>query len=452
MSATSDDLSGGKPTRTIKVDYLARVEGEGALYVKIRGGAVSDVQLRIFEPPRFFEAFLRGRAYTEAPDITARICGICPVAYQLGAAHAMEDACGVAVDGPLRLLRRLIYCGEWIESHALHVYMLHAPDFLGYQDAIQLAKDHPEVVRRGLELKKIGNEVMTLLGGREVHPINLRVGGFYRVPTKAELAPLAERLKWAREAAYETLRFTSTLAFPAFEQDYTFVALRHPDEYAILDGRLVSNRGLDIPIARFEDHFAETHVPHSTSLHAELKDGGSGGAPDGMPGGAYMVGPMARFNLNFDRLSPLAQEAAREVGLAVPCRNPFRSIQVRSLEVLYACDEALRLIDAYEPPARPFVDVPPRAGTGVGCTEAPRGICWHRYRIDDAGTIRDARIVPPTSQNQKVIEDDLREIVAAQLDLPEDMLQWTCEQAVRNYDPCISCSCHYLKLHLERTA
>lgn len=194
------------PTKTIKVDYLARVEGEGGLYVKVKDRTVTDVQLKIFEPPRFFEAFLRGRRFTEAPDITARICGICPVAYQMSAIHAMEQACGVTIDGPLRTLRRLLYCGEWIESHVLHIYMLHAPDFLGYAGAVQMAKDFPDIVQRGLQLKKAGNAIVALVGGREVHPINVKVGGFYRVPTRQELAPLAERLKWAREAALETVR------------------------------------------------------------------------------------------------------------------------------------------------------------------------------------------------------------------------------------------------------
>ncbi len=436
MNAPTDN----RRTRTIKVDYLARVEGEGALFVKISNGKVKDVRLQIFEPPRFFEAFLRGRKYTEVPDITARICGICPIAYQMGASLAVEDACGVRVNGSIGDLRRLIYCGEWIESHVLHVYMLHAPDFLGYQDAIQLARDHPEVVQKGLALKKVGNDLMTLLGGREIHPINPRVGGFYRAPTVAELEPMAQALRWARDAAYDTLRLTATLPFPDFEQDYTFVALRDEEDYAIEKGRLVSNRGLDVPIDRFEQHFEETHVAHSTSLHASLLDGEP-----------YMVGPLARFNLNFEQLSPAALDAARDVGLEPPCLNPFKSIMVRSLETFYACDEALRLIEGYTPPPRPYVDVPPKAGTGYGCTEAPRGICWHSYTLDDEGIIRGARIVPPTSQNQKVIESDMRRFVEANLDMDEETLQWTCEQGIRNYDPCISCSCHFLKLHLDRS-
>jgi coenzyme F420-reducing hydrogenase alpha subunit len=426
-------------SKTIQVDYLARVEGEGGLHVKITGDAVTDVKLRIFEPPRFFEALLRGRAYSEAPDITARICGICPVAYQMSSVHAMEDAFGVRVEGQLRALRRLLYCGEWIESHVLHIYMLHAPDFLGYQDAIQLAKDYPEVVRRGLALKKAGNDLMSVIGGREVHPINVHVGGFYRVPTRQELADITERLRWARDAALETVRLVATFPFPRFEQDYEFVALQHPDEYPLNEGRIVSNKGLDIAVREYEDHFAEEHVAHSNALQSALK-----------ARGAYLAGPLARYNLNFDRLSPLAQEAAREAGLGRVCRNPFQSIIVRAVETVYACDEALRILDAYERPATPAVPVTPRAGIGYGCTEAPRGLLYHRYEIDERGLIVNAKIVPPTSQNQKMIELDLARFVREHMDLDPEELCWRCEQAVRNYDPCISCATHFLKLTVER--
>lgn len=427
------------PSRTIKVDYLARVEGEGALYVRIKNRTVADVKLKIFEPPRFFEALLRGRQFTEAPDITARICGICPIAYQMSAVHAMEQACGVRVDGPLRALRRLLYCGEWIESHTLHVYMLHAPDFLGYESAIHMATDHPEIVQRGLQLKKAGNEILTLLGGREVHPINVRVGGFYHVPSKRELAPLAERLKWAREAALATVQWVAGFSFPDFTRDYEFVALRHPDEYPFNEGRLVSNKGLDIAVTAYDEHFVEEQVPYSNALHSRRKGGG-----------AYFAGPLARYNLNFDKLSPIAQEAARQAGLGPVCQNPFQSIIVRSVEILYACDEALRLIEAYEMPDAPAVAVTPRPATGYGCTEAPRGLLYHRYRIDAQGQILDAKIVPPTSQNQKTIEEDLYALIPPYLDAPQHALTWRCEQAIRNYDPCISCATHFLHLTLER--
>jgi len=425
--------------KSFKVDLLARVEGEGGFGIKIKDQSVKEVKLNIFEPPRFFEAFLRGRKFSEAPDITARICGICPVAYQMSACHAVEDAFGVHPEGAIRELRRLLYCGEWIESHALHIYMLHAPDFLGYEDVIQMAKDHADTVQRGLRLKKIGNAIMTLLGGREIHPINVRVGGFYRVPTRTQLQTLEEDLKWARDAALETARWVATFTFPDFQRDYEFVALRHPREYALNEGRLVSNKGLDIAISEYEQHFAEEHVQRSNALHSAINERG-----------AYFVGPLARYNLNFEMLSPLAQGAAREAGLKRECRNPFQGILVRAVETVYACDEALRIIADYEMPAKPYLEVTPRVDTGYGCTEAPRGILYHKYRFDERGVILSAKIVPPTAQNLKTIEDDLAAFVSTRLHLPNDRLEWQCEQAIRNYDPCISCATHFLKVRIER--
>ena len=425
--------------KVIKVNALARVEGEGSLHIRIRDGELQDVKFGIFEPPRFFEAFLRGRRFEEAPDITARICGICPVAYQMSAVHAIENAFGIHVQGPLRDLRRLLYCGEWIESHALHIYMLHAPDFLGFPDAIQMAKDHPDAVKRGLELKKIGNEIVRLIGGREIHPLNVRVGGFYRVPRKSELQPLAESLKRGRDLAKQTVEWTGSFSFPDFERDYEFVALRHPEEYPMNEGRLVSSEGLDIPVQEYEKYFTEEHVKHSNALRGAKQDGG-----------IYFVGPLARYSLNFDRFPQSVQDAARSAGLENVCRNPFKSIIVRAVETLYACEEALRLMESYEPPERPAVEVKPQKGRGYGCTEAPRGILYHSYEIDDEGIIRNVRIVPPTSQNQKMIEMDLRQFIPSRLALPEETLTLQCEQAIRNYDPCISCATHFLKLDIER--
>ena len=425
--------------RTIKVDCLARVEGEGALRIRLRGDQVQDVRLEIFEPPRLFEAFLRGRHFSEAADITARICGICPIAYQMSAVHALERALGVTIDPAVRALRRLFYCGEWIESHALHVFLLHAPDFLGYQDALEMARDHRALVEQALRIKKTGNRLVALMGGREIHPVSAAVGGFYRVPAKRELATLVEDLKWARDAALSAARRVAGFEFPDFEQDYECVALSHPDEYPFNEGRLVSSRGLDIDPAEFEDHFVERQVPYSNALHAQLRQRAS-----------YLVGPVARFNLNFSKLPEAARQAAEDCGLRAPCRNPFRSIVVRAIEIVFACEEALRLIAAYEPPAKPRVEVSPRAGSGAAITEAPRGILYHRYEVDERGLIRAAKIIPPTSQNQKTIEEDLRRLAPQLLALSEEEMTWRCEQAVRNYDPCISCATHFLKLNLER--
>jgi coenzyme F420-reducing hydrogenase alpha subunit len=432
-------MASEKRTKTIRTDTLARVEGEGAMRVRIEAGRVTEVALDIYEPPRFFEAFLRGRDFAEAIDITSRICGICPVAYQMSAVTAMESLCGVDVGGQLRALRRLLYCGEWIESHALHIFMLHAPDFLGYAGAVEMAQDHPTIVADALKLKKAGNEVMRVVGGREVHPINLRVGGLHRAPRKAELATLVEGLERAREIALAAVTLTGGLDFPDYEQDFEMVALAQPGEYPINRGRIVSDRGLDIPAAEYRDHFVESHVEWSHALHSQRTDGST-----------YVVGPLARFATSFDALTPLAREAAAGVGLRPPERNPFRSIVVRAVELVDAVDEALELIAAYEEPDAPAVEVIPRAGVGHGVSEAPRGLLYHRYEIDDEGTILDAVIVPPTSQNQTAIEADLRGVVERSLELPDAELSVRCEQTIRNYDPCISCATHFLKLDIER--
>jgi len=426
-------------SHTIKVDYLARVEGEGALYVKLKGDQVTDVKFKIFEPPRLFEAFLRGRHFSEVPDITSRICGICPIAYQMSSVHAIERALGVTIDPAVRLLRRLFYCGEWIESHALHVFMLHAPDFLGYPDVIQMARDHREVVEQALRLKKIGNAIVTLIGAREIHPLSVAVGGFYKVPTENELRVLTDDLKWALDASLAATRLVAGFDFPEFDEDYEFVALSHPDEYPYNEGRLISNKGLDIDVSAYEEHFLEQHVKHSNALQSVHRGHGS-----------YLVGPLARFNLNFDRLPDVAQQVARECGLTVPCRNPFRGIVVRAVELVFACWEALRIIEEYRQPAAPRVEVPVHAGKGCAITEAPRGILYHRYEIDNQGLIRFAKIVPPTSQNQKRIEDDLWHFVPQLAHRDPEEVTWKCEQAIRNYDPCISCATHFLKLHVER--
>jgi sulfhydrogenase subunit alpha len=426
--------------RTLLAAGLARVEGEGAMYVRVSSGQVEEVRLDIYEPPRFFEAFLRGRSFTEPPDITARICGICPVAYQASACQAIEAVCGISVTGPLADLRRLLYCGEWISSHALHVYMLHAPDFLGYPGAVELAREHRAIVERGLALRHAGTSIMDLLGGRSVHPVNVRIGGFYRVPSAGELAPLVPQLRAALGLALETVRWVAGFDFPDFSCDHELLALTQPGVYPIERGTLASSGGLKFTAADFEQHVIEEQVPHSTALHARLAG----------RGGTYLTGPLARYSLNSQWLPPLAAQAARAAGLGPDCRNPFQSIVVRSVEMVCAIEEALRLIDGYQQPDRPCEQASPRAGTGHGVTEAPRGLLYNRYELDQDGIVLSARIVPPTSQNQAAIQADLRDFVQARLNLDDDRLTRACEQAIRNYDPCISCATHFLRLRLDR--
>ena len=426
-------------TRTIQVEALARVEGEGRYKVRLEGDKVVHSEFSIFEPPRYFEGLLRGRSFRDAPDITSRICGICPMAYVMSASQAMEAALGWQIPQPISDLRRLIYCGEWIQSHVLHTHMLHAPDFLGLQDSIELARANRGLVENCLAAKKTGNRLMEVIGGRSVHPVNTRVGGFYSAPSAEAVHALLPELERGEAFSIAALDAFAGFDFPDLEVDYLFVALRHDSDYPITEGRIVSSAGLDIDVTAFADHFEERQVPHSNAFQAVTVDGRP-----------FLVGPLSRFNLNADRLPADLLALAERAGLVPGCRNPFKSLLARQVETIYAFREAARLVAAYRPPEPSFIDAPLRAGIGHGITEAPRGTCYHRYEVAEDGAIVTATIVPPTSQNQRQIELDLISTVERFHELDDDDLQWRCEQAIRNYDPCISCATHFLRLDIER--
>ena len=402
--------------RTVRLESMTRVEGEAGLRIEVRDGQLQDVRLDIYEPPRMFEAFLRGRSLREVPDITARICGICPVAYQMSSAQAIESALEITPGPEIQALRRLLYCAEWMQSHALHIYLLQAPDFFGMESAVALAAKQPDLVRRGLELKKIGNELMELIGGRSVHPVSVCVGGFWKVPRRNELLALRGRLEWALQASLETVKFVSSLKLPEFNADYECVALSHPREYAMNAGHIISSAGLDIPVREFEQVFLEMHVAHSTALHSVRSERGS----------SYLVGPLSRINL-------------------------YAGIVARAVELVMVCEESLRLIDTYREPDPPSLPYTVRAAEGCAATEAPRGLLYHRYRISDQGIVQIAKIVPPTSQNCRRIEDDLRLLIPGILERTDAEIVDACEKLVRNYDPCISCSTHAVKIRMNRS-
>jgi len=431
---TSNDL--------IEVPILTRVEGEGGVTIRLCDGAIDKVELNIYEPPRLFEALLRGRPLEETPDITARICGICPVAYQMSSVHAMESALGIQITPNIRQLRRLLYCGEWIESHALHIHLLHAPDFFGAASGIALAQRFPDEIKRGLQLKKFGNRMLEVVGGRAIHPINVRVGGFHRLPNAQEMASLIPHFEWGVQAAIETTRWVATFSFPDFEQPYEYVSLSHPDEYPMNEGDIVSSTGLKIPVTQYNQKFVEEHVSHSTALHAVRRAERT----------SYFLGPLARLNLNRDRLSPSARNLADEVGLPADCRNPFKNIVARGLELVHAYEEALAILRDYDPSGIAHVDYRYREGCGCAATEAPRGLLYHEYTIDAAGKNVSGRIIPPTSQNQRQIERDLMEYLTSHLQAgsSREELAIDCERLVRTYDPCISCSTHFLKVRWEQ--
>ena len=426
-------------TRTIEVPALARVEGEGGLYIGVKNGEVAEIRLNIYEPPRFFEAFLRGRSLEEVPDITARICGICPVAYQMSAVYALEKALGVEITPGIRALRRLMYCAEYIESHALHIHLLQAPDLLGHESALTMAKDAPEVVKRALRLKKIGNSLLSAIGGRSVHPVNVCVGGFYRWPSVACIKGLLPDLEWGLHASIEVTRWAATLTYPELEGDYECVALHHPGEYGIIEGDVWSSSGRNLPVDQFEGAYLEEHVAHSNALHSRTVEGKP-----------YLVGPLARLNLNADQMNATARRLVDELGLELPIRNPYKSLIARAIELVQVYDEAVKLVSDYAPREASCIDVKPVAGEGRAATEAPRGLLYHSNRVDEQGLVRAAQIVPPTAQNLARIEADLRHMAPQVIGLPRDEASLICEHLVRAYDPCISCATHFLKLKIDR--
>ncbi len=425
---------------TINVPVLARVEGEGALDLTISNGEIDELRLRIFEPPRYFEKFAQGRDYFEVPDLVARICGICPVAYQMSAVHALESILNLEVTPWIRTMRRLLYCGEWIESHNLHIHLLAAPDFLGYSSAPELAKDYPEVVKRGVYLQELGNQIIKMLGGRSVHPVGVRVGGFHQAPSIQQAKTLLQQLEQALPQVEQLVEWTASLNLPDNRQDFNYVSVKHPTEYPMNEGNIVSSTGLDIPISEYDNHFKEFQVPHSTALHSLL---------DGKP---YLLGPLARVNLNFALLSDPVKANLAKTCIQFPSHNMFHSIVARAAEVHYAFLEAIRILRDYKPSDTAYIPVEKtQVGVGFGCTEAPRGMLWHRWELDAQGRVIATQIVPPTSQNQAQIEQDLRfSLQQKGLDTEPNDLRLYAETVIRNYDPCISCATHFLKLTITQ--
>lgn len=431
----------------IHVPVLARVEGEGALDLEIEDGRIRQLQLRIYEPPRLFEKLIEGRSFREVPDMVARICGICPVAYQMSAVQAIERAFGVQPDTWVEDMRRVLYCGEWIQSHALHIHLLAAPDFLGFDSAVTMAAAHPEVLRRGLRLQDLGNRIIALYGGRSVHPVGVRVGGFHRAPSASEAAALQHALEEGQDDAMALLDWALTLPLLQRQETFVSVSLCHDSEYPLAHGVLAAGPRLRLDADQYLDYFCEMQVSHSTALHSALYPQGL----DEGEGQEYLVGPLARLNHNFVHLPDPVRVRLQQSGFAAPSRNMFHSLVARAAEIALALSEALRILQRYEVPRRPFNDVHPRAGTGAAFTEAPRGILWHRYELDGNGIVRKAQIVPPTSQNQRRIESDLRgSLETFGLDRPDQELRRHAETVIRNYDPCISCATHFLQLRVRR--
>ena len=421
----------------IHVPALARVEGEGALDLEVKGGQIQTLHLRIFEPPRFFEKFLEGRLAEEIPDIVARICGICPVAYQMSGVLAIEQAFGIAVTPWVETMRRLLYAGEWIESHALHIHLLALPDFLGAESAFDLAKTHPEVLKRGVTLQGIGNAIVAFLGGRSVHPVGVAVGGFHKAPTKKEAQALLTKIEDAIPLAEALLAFVASLDLPRREETFTSLAVHHADRYGVMGRTLLASGGFAFDVDDIEQHIQEYQVPHSTAFYASFL------------GEPFLVGPLARLNVNYEQLPAPVKDALQKQGLRFPSQNLFHAIHARAAEIFYALLEARDILQNYEPD-KPKAAYTPKAGIGFGASEAPRGLLWHRYTFDEEGRVKNAKIVPPTSQNQAMIEKDLfNSLNDFGFDKDKDAIRLYAESIIRNYDPCISCATHFLQVNMK---
>ncbi len=419
----------------IEVHHVTRVEGHGNIVVNAKNGVLEECRLDIVETPRFFEAMLRGRPYTQSSHITSRICGICAVGHATASLRATENALGIGLSEQTVLLRKLIFHGEILDSHVLHVYMLVAPDLLGVGSVIPLVQIAPEAVLRALRMKKLAGDLCAAIGGRHTHPIAMAVGGFTHFPAVEELKALRARLVDARADVDETVKLAKTLPWPQFNRDTEYVALRKEDEYAFIDGTITTTDGGKYPIKDYRKVTNERMLEHSTAKQCAHKRE------------SYMVGALARFNVNYDKLRPRAKAAADELGLHPICTNSFLNTAAQVVEIAHCVEDAIGIIDelvdrGIKPePLPPF---PGKGGDGAGSCEVPRGILFHNYQIGDDGRVTGANCIIPTGQNLANVEADMRALVPQILDRPQDEIRQMMEMLVRAYDPCISCSVHFL--------
>ncbi len=413
-------------TRSIS-DSSLRVENEPSLYLRIAGDRVEHVELNLPEPSRLFASDLIGKDSREAPAAIEGLWGKCPVSYQIPACEALEAAMGVEVTPGIRRLRRLLYCGEWIERHALHVYLL-APDFFGER----LAAAGREAVGRCLRLQRVGQALVAALSVAARHPINIAVGGFQQAPRASQLADLRPEVEWALGASVEVLRFVSQLDLPGLDVEYLdteMVCLHHPELYPMNEGHVISSRGLVVPPSQFEPHFSRLDAGRDAVIRGPW-----------IPREAsYLVGPLARVNMSLHQLSPTALREAAGCGVSWPSGNIFHDLVARALELIHACEEAIAIIDCYQSDLPiPRVDVEPRAGRGCYAAEVPDGLAYHCYQVDSQGLIADARIVSPGAQNRKQAEQDLRAYLPKLGQCGAAEATRRCEQLVRNYHPALS--------------
>ncbi|NPV47577.1 MAG: Ni/Fe hydrogenase subunit alpha [Armatimonadetes bacterium] len=421
----------------INVHDITRVEGHGNIVLDVQAGEIKELKLEISESPRFYEAFLLGRKWYEAAHITCRICGICSIGHTSASLQAMENALGVEISEQTLLLRKLAFAGETLQSHYLHAFYLVAPDLLGVPSVLPLVKTHPDVVKMALRLKRLANDICCTVAGRHIHPCAMKVKAFPKVPKAEDLLALKQRLLDSVPDLHSTVDLLKTLQLPAFEREMEFVALHHPDEYALYRGAVIrSTVNGDTPIPDYKQQVREKVVPHSHAKHVSSATG------------PYMVGALARFNINYDQLRPESKEVAEALGLQPVCYNPYMNTIAQVVECVECTLDGVEFIDRLVDMGLHDEDmtVEVKAGRGVGASDVPRGTLFHEYAVDDEGTIVDCNLIIPTGQNLNNIEHDMHALVPQIMDKTEEEIALHLEMLVRAYDPCISCATHLLKV------
>ncbi|MDP2682645.1 MAG: Ni/Fe hydrogenase subunit alpha [Deltaproteobacteria bacterium] len=418
----------------ININHITRVEGHGNIVIDIKKGVIKELRFDIIESPRFYEAMLRGRRYDEAQHIMSRICGICAVSHTLASVKAIESAMGIAITNQSALLRKLAFHGETIQSHILHLYFLILPDFFNAGSIVPLAKSHPEIVARGLRLKKLANKICEVIAGRHIHPISFFPGGVAHIPKKGELKELKKGLEESFEDLNATLEMFKTFNVPQYSKKREYISLKEDGGYAFYSGNISSSQKYTAKPGDYRKVIKENIVPQSTAKHARSRKG------------IFMVGALARVCNNFTKLSPAAKKAAKELGLAPDTHNPFMNNIAQLVETFHCAEDAIKIIDKLLSGSlkKEELKKPKKYGRGAAVVEAPRGSLYHEYTISKNGIVEDANCIIPTAQNLAIIEDDLRNFIPTILNRPKEEITRGVESLVRAYDPCISCSTHIM--------
>jgi sulfhydrogenase subunit alpha len=424
--------------KEVIVEHVTRVEGHGNIKVLIEDKRVKEVKLEIYEGPRFIEKVLVGRTYYEVPDIVARICSICPDPHQVAAVEAIEKALGVSVDWQTKMLRELQLLADVISSHALHLYLLALPDYLGYPDALSMVDKYGREVKMGLELKRAGNVVKEVLTGRSIHGCTVKPGGYTRVPTPSELEKLSSTLRQSMEGAILAVELFSSFKYPDFVRDENvFMAVDPGGIYGFMGNHILVSDGGRYPVEEYRKLTNEVTVPHSTAKHSSYK------------GRPFMVGALARVLLNKRKLKGRAAEMLKELEPKLDAFNPLTNNLAQAIETVYVVERAVEVIDELLDKGLKQdveVKVKPRRGVGVSAVEAPRGVLYHCYELDDEGRVAKADIITPTAQNAANMEKYIKVSAERLLSMGEERLEGPLELLVRAYDPCISCSAHLIKV------